>query len=105
MKFEIWGSFKPDDTALDDPSTASCFSVGQKLPDGQLMLDFEKAFAEEDGEVMRLLHEFEPDLEYFPTEDLQEMVAGEAFKAFMAGWLRYSQGGSEEEDDQDPQVR
>jgi hypothetical protein len=103
MMFQIWGSFDPEDEDLDFPSTASCFKVGQTMPDGKLMLDFERAFAEEDGEVLKLLHEFEPDAEYFPTDDLQERAAGEAFKAFMTGWLRFSQG--EPEDDQDPQVQ
>jgi hypothetical protein len=104
--FQIWGSFAKGDP--DHPTTTSTFRKGQTNgPGGKTMEQLEREFADEEGEELVLMYEFDPiqrladrDVhEHHPSESMENAMAFMVAEAFMAGWFR-----DRKEDDADDQA-
>ncbi len=91
--FQIWGSFvKGDKERL---TTVSMFQKDQLMGDGTKMLDFEQRFAEEDGEKLVLLREFDVPHRGILDEDEEDEQAFEfaraVYNAYLDGWWHITQ--------------
>lgn len=103
--FQIWGSFLTDDHEY--PTTVSTFRKGQLMSNGVSMEQFEREFAEEDGEELVLLYEFDPIqfladrevYEHLPSESMESAIANMVSLAFMEGWFRRKDDEDDAADD------
>lgn len=103
--YQIWGSFEKGDR--DNPTTIDTFQKGQKLSNGMLTEDFEKKFADEEGEEYVLLEEFDViehladrDIhEHMPSPEMEAALAAMYAEAFMNGW--WKKGGDDDTDSED----
>lgn len=83
LVFQIWGTFTTD----RDVTTSSLYLKGATYSDGSSMEDSDRKLAEEDGETLELMCEFElPDLPYDSDEQIWEVIRL-VDKMFWKGWF------------------